>query len=53
MSQKVQAVNSDPNLKVTQGKDYEVLDRDKSQDKVKIIADDGSVVWVSVYLFFN
>jgi hypothetical protein len=53
MSQKIQAVNSDPNLKVTQGKDYEVLDRDKVQDKVKIIADDGSVVWVSLSLFLG
>lgn len=50
---KKEAVVSDPNLKVTQGKDYEVLDFDKGQDKVKIIADDGSVVWVSLSLFLN
>lgn len=53
MSQKVEAINSDPNLKITKGNDYEVLDRDKGQDKVKVIADDGSVVWVSIYLFLN
>lgn len=53
MSQTKQAASSDPNLKITQGKDYQVLDHDKSQDKVKVIADDGSVVWVSVYLFLN
>lgn len=53
MSQTVQAANSDPNLKITQGKDYKVLDRDNSNDKVKVIADDGSVVWVSIHLFLG
>lgn len=50
---KVKAKVEEPKLKITQDKEYEVLDYDQNQDKVKVYDDNGQVVWVSLALFFN
>lgn len=53
MKTKVKAKVSDPSLKISQDKEYEVLDADTVKDKVKVISDDNQVVWVDLSLFFN
>jgi hypothetical protein len=48
---KVKAQHSDEKLKISQDKEYEVLDYDSNQDKVKVFSDDNQVIWVSLSLF--
>lgn len=53
MENKVKAKVSDPNLKISQDKEYDVLDYDPNKNKVKVLDDNKQVVWVDLSLFLN